>query len=921
MLVGRDSERHRIARLVSGARVGESSALVLTGEAGIGKTSLLEQAVELAEGMTVLRAAGSVTERDVPFAGLHQLLLPVAPTIDGLGTPHASVLHVALGLRPGGGGDRFAVGAACLALLTRLAERRAVLLVVDDVHLWDRASVEALAFVGRRLLADQIGLLAASRDTDGSPALDGALPQLRLGGLSLESVTHLLSRRGPPLVDEELARRVHAATAGNPLAVVELAGLPGTLLASPQAQLPVPEVLTEVFGRRAGELPAVSRVATLVAALGEGDLALVERALDELDRHGSTGDSDAAGAGATVADLLAAESAGLVVLTPGRVDFRHPLTRASVYAAAPPALRRAAHLAVARALPDADRERRTWHRCEAAAGPDDAVALALEELSRGALERGAPAVAATALEKAAWLSTDGSDRAVRFLAAGRAAWLAGQGTRADGLLGRADGPAAPDGLREQVQGLRGTIALRAGSLEQARDLLVGAADAVQGADPDAATLALADAVSACFYLADARGGLAVADRLEVLYPRCVETENRVRGRLGVGIARVLAGRGGTDDIRAAVDHLATGPEPGDDQVRPAWTVVGPLFLRESDTGVSLVRHAVEGSRERRALMTLPNLLFHTARHDATSDRWRDAAAAYAEGVALARETGQTTDLTMCLAGLAWLEARTGRATDCRGHAEEALTLARRDHVHLGRLWATFALGDLELGAGRAEAALTHYDALHDLLVEHGVLDVDLSPGPERTEALLHLGRGPEARAIALEHDVRAREKSQPWALARAHRALALTATGAETDTGFARALGYHAGSPDSFELARTRLCLGEVLRRGRRRVEARGPLREALGTFERLGAAPWADVAAVELAATGETARRQDAVGLDRLTAQERQIAQMLAGGRTTRETAAALFLSPKTVEYHLRHVYTKLDLSSRAELSAALAD
>ena len=350
-----------------------------------------------------------------------------------------------------------------------------------------------------------------------------------------------------------------------------------------------------------------------------------------------------------------------------------------------------------------------------------------------------------------------------------------------------------------------------------------------------------------------------------------------------------------------------------------WMAIGPLFLRESGTGLAgtaCLGTAAEDLRHRTDLGALPLLLFQLAREEATSDRWELAAATYDEGIRLAREAGYTSDLAACLAGLAWLEARQGRELDCRRHAAEALALCLPRQIALFQAWSLCALGELELGLGRAAEAVERFTELDAMLTDLALADVALYPGPDLVEALVRSGRVDEARAPAESYLERAEAKGQPWALARAERAVALITGPDGQDLHFARALAHHARTPDAFELARTRLALGAALRRARRRAEARQPLREALATFEKLGARPWSELAAVELEATGETARRRRGNPLADLTPQELQVARMLAAGRSTREAAAALFLSPKTVEYHLRHVYLKLSISSRDELA-----
>jgi len=326
------------------------------------------------------------------------------------------------------------------------------------------------------------------------------------------------------------------------------------------------------------------------------------------------------------------------------------------------------------------------------------------------------------------------------------------------------------------------------------------------------------------------------------------------------------------------------------------------------------------ARARAAVGVLPFVLNLIARDQATTDRWAVAEATYNEAIGLARESGQQTDLAFGLAGLAWLQARRGHEQACRASVAETLQLCSRLGTRLHEIWATAALGELELGLGNAATAAEQFERQQLLLGELRITDADLSPAPELVDAYLRLGRSKEAEHAAAELMTAASAKGQPWSLARALRCHGLIASEKSFAPYFEQALTHHHHTPDAFEAASTRLAYGERLRRTRNRVLARKQLRAAVDVFERLDARPWADRARAELAATGETLRRRDPTTIDELTPQELQIALLLAGGKTTRETAAALFLSPKTIEYHLRHVYLKLDIHSRAELKQALA-
>lgn len=898
-----------IERLLAGARVGESGVLVLTGEAGIGKTALLAETVTLATGMRVLRAGGTVTERDVPFGGLLQVLRPVLDGLDRLPGPQSSALAAALALRADAGDrpreDRFAVGAATLGLLAASAEDEPLAVVVDDVHLLDEPSGEALAFAARRLVTDRVAFVAAARPEAG-PVTSAGLPELRVGGLDLETARILVSARTPHSASSELASRLHRTTGGNPLALIELAEHVDTLEPQgPEAPLPVPAVVAGAFSARTLQLATPVRTALLVAAVAGEDLSLVAAACSLLDVR---------------VDVLAdAEAAGLVDLAVGRVEFRHPLVASSLYSDATAAQRRRVHRAVADALPPSDDDRRAWHQAAAALGPDEAVAVELARVGTGAGDRRAHAVAATAFERAARLSPAVDARVTRLCGAAESAWFAGQGERAGALAVEALAASPGPSMVTRLQAVRGAVAAHGGALEEAHQVLVAGADVVGQQDADGAVGLLADAVIADFYLGDARAALDAVTRIEALLERPVTARTRVLGTLAAGMARVLAGQGGTTQVRESVEALAASPDLQRDPRLSTWLVLGPLWLRESGSGRELVARAVQDVRERVALGSLPFMLFLVARDDATTDRWSDAEAGYSEGIRLARETGHTSDLVAGLAGLGWLVGRQGRAPAAEELLDEATALARRHHIHVFDAWARFARGELALAVGQPARAVVHLSGLEEQLTDRGLVDVDLVPGPELTEALLRVGRTEDAARAAERYAEQARAKGQPWALARAERAAGLVAPDDALDVHFAAAMDLHAHSLEVFETARTQLAYGSRLRRARRRVDARPVLREAVETFDRLGAVPWADLAAVELRATGATARRREPGTADTLTAQERQISRMLAGGMTTREAAAALFLSPKTVEYHLRHVYTKLGVSSRTDLAGAL--
>lgn len=540
-----------------------------------------------------------------------------------------------------------------------------------------------------------------------------------------------------------------------------------------------------------------------------------------------------------------------------------------------------------------------------------------------AAARGAHAVAASAHERAARLSAGSAGTGRRLLAAGESAWLSGDDARAATVLDEAllhlDEPV----LRARARAVTGLAAARGGRLSEARSVLLDAADQVAADEPGEALLLYAEAIDVCFHLLDAPGGAAVADQVERLLATSagVPAVPAAIASIAVGMARTLEGESGAEQLRFGVDSLARHPRD-ERRARSAWEALGPLYLREVGAGEG-IEAALAERRRASALAELPHLLFHLARDDAAGERWQRAEAAYGEAIGLARECGQSTELALNLAGLCWLHARQGREEACRALAEEARALAERNDVHLASVWTAYGLGELDLAVGRVEESVAGFAALLRDLDRLAVRDPDLSPVPEWVEGRARLGDAPDlSDPTVADYLVRAERKGLPWSLARAARVRALLAPddgddGA--DAASAAALAQHALTPDRFETARTTLLRGQRLLRQRRRADARPHLQRALDDFERLGARAWADVAIAELDATGVTITRRDTGPVTELTSRELQVALLLAGGRTTRQAATTLFLSPKTVEYHLRHVYTKLGIGSRPELVAAM--
>ena len=902
MLIGRDLERQRIDQAIAQARTGTSATLALVGEPGIGKTALLGYAAERAAGMQLLRARGIESEAQIPFGSLLELIRPALMMLESIPEPQAAALEGALALRPGIAHDRFAVGAATLSLLAAYAEQAPVAVLVDDAQWLDGSSAQALLFAFRRLVADPVAVFIAVRE--GEPSLlDGAdLPVLRIGGLTSDEAAMLVRQLAP-----EAARRLHRATAGNPLALLELAPDADNLALAPDgAPVLVSARISRTFLQRAGSLDhAAWQALVLSAASDTGDLATLERA--------------AAPLGIDLSALAAAESAGLVTLRAGAVEFRHPLARSAIYADAPASERRAVHRALAASLPDRDIDRRAWHLAAAAVGTDESASAALEQAGTRGRDRSAYVTAAAAFERAARLTASSERRAQLLRESAQTAWLAGFTGRAVALLDEARAATGDPVTLVEIDELSGHIATRCGPVMRGHAILMAAAGR---ASPERAVAMLAEAAFACLYAGNPAEMLAAAERAQAALPPSPSPRARFLVAMAAGMARILGGDAavGAKEVHHAVTLAESSADLREDPQLIPWLALGPLFLRETGAGRMLLDHALRTARARAAVGALPFVLNLVARDQAATDRWATAAATYQEAIDLARESGQQSELTFGLAGLAWLQARRGREQECRACATEALSLCRELGTGVYEIWATAALGELELGLGDAARAAEHFERQQQLLRDRAITDADLSPAADLAEAYTRLGLSQEAHRAAAEYLAAASTKGQPWPLARALRSQGLLAADSGFATYFEQAMRLHDQTPDAFEAARTRLAYGERLRRARNRVLAREQLRAAADTLERLGARPWAERARAELAATGETRRPRDPTTVDRLTPQELQIALLLTAGRTTRETAAALFLSPKTVEYHLRHVYQRLGIHSRDELARTLA-
>jgi DNA-binding CsgD family transcriptional regulator len=905
-VIGRTTECARIELLLDTVRRGRSGALVLRGEAGIGKSVLLRFAADRAAEMRVLEARGIESESELPFASLSELLRLSLDRLDSLPRAQSAALRGALALGPSDACDRFAVYTAVLSLLAAMAEDAPVLCLLDDAQWFDSASAEALLFAARRLDAEGVALLFAARDGDEAGFQARGLEQLEIGSLDADGSAALLAihatRPPAPQVAERLARE----TAGNPLALVELSRLlsEGQLAGRETLSEPLPAGATaeHSFRRRVRACSESCRRALLLAAAATGsDLGPILTA--------------ARAVGVEVCAFEEAEAAGLVAVSEARLTFLQPLVRSAAYFGASPAQRREAHRALSETVGD---EQRAWHLAAAAFGPDEDVARALERAADSACARRGYAAAATALERAARLSPKRTSRAKRLFAAADAARHGGRTEQALRLLARALECADDPQLRAAIQHARGRIELFRGRAHVARALLAAEAARIEPLDPDLAATMLADAALASLLAGDAQGAVETGRRAQAaLQAEGGVAELMTKLILGTALYRV-------GEVREGVRLVLSGAAIAENErIEPYYLVHAGNVLSwagEFTRARALLQSVIDEIRTTAALAVLPFALYASSGLDTRTGRWTSAYADASEAVRIASDTDNSFWRCHALGSLALVEAAQGREEQCRAHAAEALALARSLDIEYPREIGD-ALGLLELGLGRPDEAISHLKPVTSIAVEDagGQPVLARSSLPDLVEAYLMSGSSPpQELTAALAAPAEAAESASFRALAE--RCRGLLADEGEFDARFGEALRLYelAGMP--FAMARTALCYGERLRRGGRRMESRVQLRAALETFLRLGARAWAERAERELRTTGETVRRRDTSTAEELSPQELQIALVVAQGITNREAGATLFLSPKTIEYHLSRVYRKLGVRSRTELARLVA-
>ena len=903
VLAGRATECARLDQLLADAHMGRSGVLVLRGDPGIGKSALLEYAAERAEGCRVLRATGVEWEMELPFAGLHQLCAGLLDDRERLPAPQRDALATAFGLSSGAQPDRFLVGLAMLSFLSDAAEEHPLVCLVDDVQWLDRSSAQALAFVARRLVAESVVILFAEREPDGLEELAG-LPGLRLGGLPDASARELLSSVITAPLDERVRDRILAETHGNPLALLELphGSSPGVFAGGfgLPADGSLPTRIEASFRRRVQQLPSSTQRLLLVAAADPtGEPALLVRAADEL--------------GIPFEELGPAETDGLLSLGL-QVAFRHPLLRSAIYRAAPSGERRSAHQALVAAIdPEVDPDRRIWHRAHATLGTDENVAEELERSAERARARGGLAAAGAFLERAATLTADPGRRARRALEAAATKQLAGEPQSALSLLASARAGPLNEVDRAMLQRLNGQILLDLRRAADALPLLIDAATRFEPIDPGLARDTYLEALRA----ASVAGRLGPGPRDAAQAARTAPPRTgrpRPKDLLLDGLAvRFTDGYAASAPaLQSALTALRDEGESDGRSVRWPWLArrVAPDLFSD-DTWRYLATRAVQLAQEAGALAVLPLALNNLAHLRCIEGELDGAAALLDEADAIAAATG----VEPLVIGRLTLAAFRGIEPDAAAlfDATERAAIARGEGVVL--TFSEHAQAVLYNGLGRYEAAVTPAQSASgrdELLVSAWSL-------PELVEAATRSGQPDVANDAVERLSERTRAAGTDLALGIEARSTALVSDDPVAERFYLEAIEHLGRTRLALPLARAHLLFGEWLRRSRRRIEARDHLRGAQDVFISIGAEAFAARAGRELLATGETARKRTDETRDELTAQETQIAQFARDGLSNAEIGARLFISPRTVEYHLHKVFTKLEITSRERLDRVL--
>ncbi|MFB6756329.1 AAA family ATPase [Streptomyces sp. NPDC056353] len=913
ILVGRQFECAALDDLLAGLRKGESRVCVIRGEAGIGKSVLLDYVAQQASRVTVTRAQGIEADMELPYASLHQLCAPFLADIETLPAPQRDALRVAFGMAAGEPPDRFLVGLAVLTLLTRASEARPVLVVVDDAQWLDRVSLQTLEFVARRLLAEAVAMAFAVRDPEGQAALAG-LPELLIGGLDSDAAEELLMTAVGGRLEKRVRDRFVAEMHGNPLALLEFSrGRSAAELAyglhpgSPTVEGTVSSRVERDFASRLASLPASTRTLLLIAAAEPvGDPRLLFHAAASLQ---------------VTPNAAPAKAAGLIEFGES-VRFRHPLVRSAVYHQAEPEERRMVHQALAEATdPSLDPDRRAWHAAQAVDEADEEVAIGLEQAAGRARQRGGVAAEAVLLQRAAELTPDLWLRGRRALAAAEAHFSAASPDRATEQATLAElCPLSPLD-RARLARLRARILFARSRSDEAAPLLLDAAAKFAAARSSLARETYLEAISATIFAGRVHGptgarAAAIAARSSGAPPSGSEAADLLLD----GVATLLAGdyETGGPALRRALELFAR-ENFATREATMRWLLLAPVALEaiihyawDLTAWDTLSTRAVRLARDIGALGTLPPaLIYASGVHIHTGD-FAGAARMIDEADAIAAATGHAPHKYATLVLAAWRgdeEIAAGFIKDARASA------AQRGEVSL--LGATsYIQGVLFNGLARYDDAL----AAARSGIEHDGFNFAGLSLVEHIEAATRCGEHGQAQASLARLVEFTRATDSGWAGGVTARSQALLTEDDAADDLYRLAIDELTRGRVAVEVARTHLLYGEWLRRGRRRSLAREHLRTAHEMFEGMGANAFAERARRELLATGEHVRIRRTELATALTPQESQIAVLAASGMTNPKIGAELFISPHTVEWHLRKVYTKLGINSRRALPGALA-
>ena len=903
-LLGRQREREVLSRLLEAAREGHGGVLAVYGEPGVGKSALLDETVEAGADFHVARAGGVEGEMELAFAALQQLCTPSLHLVERLPDPQLEALEVALGLSAGRTPNPVLVGLAVLNVLSEAAVEQPLLCVVDDAQWLDRASAGVLAFVARRLLAERIAMLFAAREPIESLA---RVAEVRVKPLGHQDARALLDSVLTARLDEQVLERIVAETGGNPLAILELPrGLSPAQLAGgfglPEA-LPLSAGIEQSFARRLFRLPRDAQQLLLLAAADPvGDPALLWRAAGLLEIPESARDT--------------VETEGLLVLGP-RVAFRHPLVRSAVYGAADPGERREVHSALADATePELDPDRRAWHRAQAASVPDEEVAAELERSAARAQARGGLAAVAAFLERAAELSPDSAHRARRLLAAATAKRDAGDLEAALALLEGVERDALDALERVRIDLLRAKIALEQWRSDDAGRLFMSAARRLESLDPELARETYLEALSGAMANdVDVDGGALAVAAVARAAPSATGPSRMADLLLDAFATRLTDGyAAAAPTLARALEHLLALDLSTEDGRR--WLSLSgarngqivALELWDDEALFLLEDHQLRVARDTGAAGHLQFALTFVARNHMLAGEFAAAAQLIDQARSIIEATGNAPLVNAPMILAAWMGDEASASELIDATSEQSAV----------RRWTSnnYARSVLYNGLGRHDAALeAAWEAMRPDPIGYGTWLV-----PELAEAASRVGDRARLEFVLQWLSERTRATSSAWAAGVEARVRALLGEGEAADAFYRESIAQLSGTRARIELARTHLLYGEWLRRERRRIDAREHLRTAFETLTGMGADAFARRAKRELLATGEHARKRTVDTLGDLTPQETQIAHLVAEGNTNREIAAQLFISPSTVEYHLRKVFRKFNVKSRSQLARRLA-